>query len=318
MAIITKDPHTWLEIVNEDTNQKMSIMNDETEGNNYVIGFSSPFANSATPQSNTITLYNLSAEHAKFLKKNLKVYLYFNWGSTKKLITEGYITKIDTKTTDGVTDTQTFTFKEGTDYSNIEARKLRATKTKTVNKYKTITTTVNGKKTTKKVKTKVTKTQTVNRVFRAGTSYKSLIQSIASISGIKIAKIDLAKNPTLKKAYTAKGKPLTLLKDLVKKTGSALTYVRGKLEIVNPKSSKRTWVEVDDQDLIQPPSYNEADDDESSDGTWEINIPLLPEITVNVGVEMQSKYLKGKFYVSAGTHSNDGENPQTQCSLKKL
>lgn len=318
MAIVTTNPHTWVRIVNEKTGQELTIMNSETYGNNYTIGFEANFANSATPQSCQITFYNLSEEHRKFLKKGLKVYLYFNWGSSKKLLVEGYITKIDTKTTDGVTDTQTFTFKEGTDYSNISARKIQEEKKKTVSKYKKTTITKNGKKTTKKVKTKTTKTQRVNRVFRAGTSYKAVIQGIASAAGIKIAKLELAKNPKLKKAYTAKGKPLNLLKQLVKQTNSAITYVRGKLEIVNPKSLKRTWVEIDDQDLIQPPSYNESDDDKSSDGTWEIVIPLLPEITTNVGVEVNSKYLKGRFYVTAGQHTNDGENPQTQCSLKKM
>lgn len=318
MSIVTTNPHTWLRVVDTKTNKELNIMNSETYGNNYVIGFEVNFANSSTPQSCQITLYNLSEEHRKFLRKNQKVYLYFNWGSSKKLLTEGYITKIDTKTTDGVTDTQTFTFKEGTDYSNIKARKIQETKKKTVSKYKTVEQTVNGKKKKKRVKTKATKTMHVNRVFRKGTSYKALITGIANVAGIKISKMELAKNPVLKKAYTAKGKPLTLIKNLVKETNSVMTYVRGKLEIVNPKSTKRTWYEIDDQDLIQPPSYNEGDDDKSSDGTWEINIPLVPEITTNVGVEMKSKYLKGLFYVTAGQHTNDGENPQTQCSLKKI
>ena len=154
----------------------------------------------------------------------------------------------------------------------------------------------------------------MNRTFRKGTDYKSLIKGIARQSGIKISKIDLAKNPKLKRAFTAKGKPLNLLKQVVKKTGSSMTYIRGKLEIINPKRAKRTWFEITDQDLIQQPSSEEND----GKRTWEIEIPLVPEITTFVGITMKSKYLKGKYYVKAGHHSFDMESAKTQCSLAKI
>ena len=153
----------------------------------------------------------------------------------------------------------------------------------------------------------------MNRTFRKGTDYKSLIKGIARQSGIKISKIDLAKNPKLKRAFTAKGKPLNLLKQVVKKTGSSMTYIRGKLEIINPKRAKRTWFEITDQDLIQPPSSEEND----GKRTWEIEIPLVPEITTFVGITMKSKYLKGKYYVKAGHHSFDMESAKTQCRFSK-
>ena len=92
-------------------------------------------------------------------------------------------------------------------------------------------------------------------------------------------------------------------------------YERGKLVIVNPKSAKRSWVVIDDQDLVQPPSTNEPDADDNTDKIYEITIPLMPDITTNTGIIMKSKDLKGKFYVKAGQHSSDGTNPQTQCSL---
>lgn len=355
--IITKDPHTWIKVVDEKTGQTLEIMNSESYKHNYTIGFEVNFANSATPQSSTVTFYNLSKEHRNFFKKGQKVYLYYAWGTHKKLLVEGYITKIDSQTSDGVTDTQVITFKEGTDYSNVKARDLKVDKKKTYNKYQTVKirgkghykttydhwyehstykrgakkgqerlikhskknkTWEKGKLKNHRIKTKATKTVRANKVFRAGTSYKQVIQGIATTTGIKISKLELAKNPTLKHSYTAKGKPLNLIKQFVKNSDSAITYVRGKMEIVNPKSTKRTWYEIDDQDLIQPPSYNESDSDKSSDGTWEINIPLVPDITVNVGIHMKSRYLEGYFYVTAGQHTNDGENPQTQCSIKKI
>lgn len=89
-------------------------------------------------------------------------------------------------------------------------------------------------------------------------------------------------------------------------------YERGKLVIVNPNSKKNTWFVIDDKDLIQVPSQN---DDDKNGTTWQIVTPLVPEITVNTGIIMNSKFLEGKFVVKSGQHSFDGESPQTQCTI---
>ena len=353
MAIVTKDPHAWFVAENDKGTQ--TIYNNETLGHNYPFGFQVNFSDTPTPQIDQVTLYNLSKEHKNFYHRKQHCYLAFNWGKEKKILAEGYISKIDMTQHDGVTDTQVISFTEGTDYNNVKARKLKISKKKKTNKYKTVkvrekdhykntwehwTTIetyksgpkkgqkyvkrhrrskkvlVKGKTKNKRVKYRGSKTVQVNKTYRKGTSYKKIIQGIASQSGIKISKIDLAKNPTIKRPFTAKGKLLTLIKNLLKKTGSQMTYVRGKLEIVNPRAMKRTWYVIDDKDLIQPPTYNE--DGSGDKGTWEITIPLVPEITVNVGIIMKSKYPKGKFYVKAGQHTSDGENPQTQCSLVSM
>ena len=329
MAIITQDPHIWF-VVTDKSGKTQTLFNDENFGSNYSFGFEAHFSDTPSPQENTVTMYNLSKEHSSFYEKGQKCQLYFNWGSDKKLIAEGFVSKIQKGQSDGVTVTQVLTFTEGTDYNNVKARKLKIKQSKTVNKYKTVKVTEaghyktykSGKKVwvkantkNKRIKTRATKTILVNKTYRKGTDYKKIIKGIASQAQIKIDKIELAKNPQIKRAYTAKGKPLTLLKQLVKKTGSKMTYVRGKLQIVNPKSSKRTWYDIDDQDLIQPPTF---DEDSDGEGTWEIVTPLIPEITTNTGIYMDSRYLKGYYYVKSGQHSFDGDSPQTQCSLAKV
>lgn len=319
----------WFEVTNK-KGKKQILHNDEGFETNYPFGFEVHFSDTPSPQENTVTVYNLSKDHSSFYQKDEKAALYFNWGKSKKLLAEGYISKVEKGQSDGVTITQVLTFTEGTDYNNIKARKLRVKKNKQISKYKTVKTTeaghyktyksgkkvwVKAKTKNKRVKTRATKTVFVNKTYRKGTTYKKIIQGIAGQAKIKIAKIDLAKNSKIKKSYTAKGKPLTLIKDLVKKTGSKMTYIRGKLEIVNPKSKKRTWIEIDDQDLVQPPTLSE---DNEKDNAWEIVTPLIPEITTNVGIHMESKFCKGYYYVKSGQHSFDGDNPQTQSTLVKI
>lgn len=329
MTIVTKNPNMWF-VVTNDKGQTQTLHNDEGFETNYPFNFEAPFADIASPQENTVTIYNLSKDHSAFYKKGEKAALYFNWGKTKKLIAEGYISKAGKGQSDGVSITKVISFTEGTDYKNIEARKLRIKKTKKINKYKTVKVTeaghyktyksgkkvwVKAKTKNKRVKTRATKTVFANKTYRKGTTYKKIIQGIASQSGINIAKIDLAKNPKIKKSYTARGKPLSLIKELVKKTGSKMTYVRGKLEIINPKSKKRSWIEITDEDLIQPPTLTE---DNEKDNTWEILTPLLPEITTNVGIHADNQYFKGYYYVKSGKHSYDGDSPQTQSTLVKI
>lgn len=330
MTITTKNPHGWFVCTNS-KGKTQTVYNNEHYEHNYPFGFEIHFSDTPSPQQNTVTLHNLRKDHRSFYAKNQHCYVAWNWNSTsKKILAEGFISKVDTTQHDGTTDTLNLTFTEGTDFNNIEARALKVSKKKQVNKSKTIIKKipghyeklksgkkkwVKGKTVHKRIKTRATKTIQVNKTFRKGTDYKKIIQGIASQSGVKIARIDLAKNPKIKKGYTAKGKPLTLLKELVKKTGSKMTYIRGKLEIVNPRSTKRTWYVIDDKALVQPPTKNE---DNEGTSTWEITTPLIPEITTNTGILMESKYLKGKFYVSSGQHSFDGENPQTQCSIVRI
>lgn len=318
MTVTTSNPHMWFICTNSE-GKMQTVYNNEHYQHNYPFTFEVNFADAATPQQNNVTLYNMTKIHRDFYKKKQHCYVAFNWGADKKILAEGFISKIGIPTHDGTTDMFTLTFTEGTNYSNVSARTLKVKKKGKASKY--VTRTVHdkhGKRKKRRIKTRATKVKRVNKVFRAGTDYKTLISGIAAQSGIKIAKIDLAENPTLKKSFTAKGKPLDLLKQVTKKTKSSLTYIKGKLEIINPSNSKRTWIEIDDQDLIQPPSYNESGDDDAGNGTWEIQTPLVPNITTNVGIHMMSKYLKGYFYVKAGQHTFDMDTAKTQCSLAKI
>lgn len=348
--IVTKDPH--MEFVAVDSKgHKQIVYNDETYEHNYPFTFEVPFTNDPVPSTFTTTIFNLTKQHKDFYKKGMHCWINFNWGKDPKKIAEGFISNTGKLSNDGTTDSKVLTFTEGTNYSNVAARKLKLKKNKKVNHYKTVKITEKGhyknqrystsvvetykrgpkkgqkhivhhwayrkvwvkpKTTNKRVKSRDNKTYFANRVYRKGTTYKQVIEGIAEQAGIKIAKIDLAKNEGIKKSFTAKGKPLTLIKNFVKLAKSEMFYERGKLVIVNPNSKKNTWFVIDDKDLIQVPSQN---DDDKNGTTWQIVTPLVPEVTVNTGIIMNSKFLKGKFVVKNGQHSFDGESPQTQCTI---
>lgn len=354
--VVTKDPH--MSFVAEDSKgNRQTVYNDETYLHNYPFTFEAPFSNQPVPQTITVTLFNMTKEHKNFYKKGMHCWINFNWGKDVKKIAEGYITSTGKLNNDGVTDSKVITFSEGTNYSNVKARSLKMKKTEKKSGHKTIKVTEKGhyktqryskptveeykrgpkkgqkhvvnhwayrkvwvkpKTVNKRVKTRDIKTKYVNRTYRAGTSFRQIIEGIASQSGIKIDRIDLQKNDSIKKPYTAKGKPLSLIKYWAKKAKSEMTYEGSKLVIVNPKAPRHTWYEIDDKDLIQVPSESESSEDNKNQDTWEIVTPLIPEITTNTGIVMNSKYLKGKFYCKSGQHSFDGESPQTQMSLVKV
>ena len=134
MAIVTKNAHAWFVTTNS-SGKKQTVYNNETEKHNYPFGFEIHFSDVPQPQQNTVTLYNLSKSHSNFYRKKQKCYVAWNWNSTeRKILAEGYITKIDVTQHDGTTDTKNITFTEGTDYNNLDARTLKETKNKKVKK----------------------------------------------------------------------------------------------------------------------------------------------------------------------------------------
>lgn len=344
MTTLLKNPHAWF-VVYDGKGHHQTLYQMETQEYAYPYSFEVNFSDEPTPAQNTVTIYNLSKAHRDFYKKGYKCRMDFNWGSAVKNICEGYLSEIGVNQSDGTTENIVITYTEGVDYKNLEARKLKVINKKKVNQYTTVKKKIPGKYVKKRihyyttekgkkvghykyekkyekahyekvrVKKKVTKTYTVNLVFKKGKTYEQIIKAVAAKAGIKISKIQLHKNSAIKKAYTAKGKPLTVLKSLVKQAGSKLLYIRGDLQILDPKAKKKSWVVITDDLLMTPPSLDQDDD---GNNTWNITTPLLPDVSTLTGVMMQSKYLKGKFYVSSGQHTSDGTNPTTQMALKEV
>lgn len=87
MAIVTKDPHSWF-VCKDKKGNTQTVYNGERYEHNYPFGFEVNFADIASPQKNTVTLYNMSKEHRQFYKKGMHCYVAFNWGPEKKILAE--------------------------------------------------------------------------------------------------------------------------------------------------------------------------------------------------------------------------------------
>ena len=249
----------------------------QTENYSFGITFTIPFSDSTTAQTCEVGIMNLSKSHRRLFKKGRKVRVYAGYAeSGMGLLSEGFISSVPPYTSDGTNTIFTFNFKEGKDA---------------------------------KVKKKV------NLSFGAGTKASTIIRSIAKEAGITLGTLKLAKpNAAYKTGYTAKGKPLTLIKAVAKKGGSKAFRRRGVLcvdDLTKSNGHKEHLFLTMHQagkhggtGLIAYPAYNE-DDDDSSKKTVELQMLLQYQISVGSVVEVSNEYFSGTKRVQSGQHQCD-------------
>ena len=186
------------------------------------INFDSEFTDEPTPCMTTITIFNLSENSRKKIKKGAKVVLKAGYVGDIGVISEGKINKIYPINYDGTTKETTFSFIEGTDYSEKSD---------------------------------------VEMTFGKGTYASSIISRIASKAGIPIAKVELSKNKLYSKGYTADGNPLNTLQEIVEACNSSMYFRRGKLIIRDiKKGDDERFVLEQKTGLISYPQRFEEDD----------------------------------------------------------
>lgn len=256
--------------------QKLTFEYNQNTGQNWNIQFSVPFSDSGTAQTCTITIMNLSASHRKLFKKGEKVTLsagYYEDGIG--ILSEGNITHISPYTSDGTNNTFSFTYKEGSEYAKSKAVK-----------------------------------KSISASFAKGAKLKTIINRVASKGKVPLEKVDLKNNKAYKKGYTAKGKPLTVLKSLAKAGGSELFLRRGKYYIIQMGKANGydehilLTTKVKGQHggtgLIQYPTINE------DDNTAEIVSLLRYQVSTGSVVQVDDRFLKGTYRVKSGEHAFDG------------
>lgn len=241
------------------------------------IGFTVPFSDSTTAQTCSVSVMNLSASHRKVFKEKRRVKLFAGYSeSGVGLLTEGFITHTQPYSTDGVTGTFNFDFKEGHDE--------------------------NAKK-------------KVSLSLGPGTTVSTAIRRIAREAGITLGKLKLAKpGAAYKSGYTASGNPVTLIKKAAKKGGSKAYRRRGIL-CVDDLSRANGYQEHlyltmhqkgkhGGTGLIAEPVYNE-DDEDSKKKTVEIQSLLQYQVSTGSIIQVDNPVFSGTKRVQSGQHTCD-------------
>lgn len=274
-----------VKVVLETKTQKLTFEYNQNTGENWGIQFNVPFSDSGTAQTGTITIMNLSKKHRKLFKKGEKVTLYAGYYEDGVgVLSEGTVITVSPMTSDGTNNTFTFTFKEGNEYASTKAVK-----------------------------------KSISVSFAKGAKLKTIINRVAAKGQVPLSKVGLKTNKTYKKGYTAKGKPLTVLKKLAKAGGSELFLRRGNYYIAQLGKANGydehilLTTKVKGQHggtgLIQYPTIN------TDDNTAEVVSLLRYQVSTGSVVQVDDPFLKGTYRVKSGEHVCDDSSFTTTMEV---
>ena len=206
-----------------DNNSEKAVFKNVMENREgFEMSFHIPFSDMPIPSEGNISIYNLSKNSINKIKKGAKVTVEAGYKGDVGVISSGTITSLLPTTLVGVDRLTTFTFLEGTDYS--EKKEVEIT-------------------------------------FAKGSNALSIINRVASTAKIPISSISLKKNKIYGSGYTANGSAMDVLEEVVTACESSIYYKRGKLVIRDIKAAATDICNLStDTGLINQPSRVENDD----------------------------------------------------------
>ncbi|GGC97963.1 phage protein [Enterococcus wangshanyuanii] len=152
----------------------------------------------------------------------------------------------------------------------------------------------------------------VNITFAKGSDANTIIRRVANESGIPISEIKLKNNKVYGSGYTADGQAMSVLEEVAKACDTSIYFRRGQLVIKNFKEGNKERLKLSAATgLISQPTRIENGDYSG----WSIECLLQHKISTGTAVHIDSKNVKGNFYVKNGQHSYDGSNFTTTCEV---
>ena len=192
----------------------------------FEIDYSLQSNKSSDPATSTVTIYNLSKEHANLIHKDDHIKVYTGPESLYCLYQEGKITLVNADQPTGQDRATTITFTEGLDYS--KDKRLYSN----FNGSKKVTKTVSESDGTKITYSKLVKKK-LNITFKKGITAKKILKRISRDAKIPLDIVSLKRNHKFKKGYTLSQKPEAAIEALAKDCKSELFRRRGKLCIIS-------------------------------------------------------------------------------------
>lgn len=246
----------------------------------------SPFDNDATPNQTRIDIMNLSDATVKRIRRGMKVTLEAGYDDDFGVLSVGMIDRV-TERWDGATRINSIFYLEGDDFSKIK-----------------VTAETASKETVRYHKDGVKKGDVVEGAlainFAKGTDGLTIIKRLTSALGMKLeGEIQLQQNVIYKKGYSCTKIILNDLETVVNDCGSIIYHRRGKIVIrpINLGTDER-FVLNEETGLIGTPSY----EDTANGRVIKVKCALQHRITTCSIIEIDSRYIKGKFRVFKGKH----------------
>lgn len=265
-------------------------------GSDLEVRFEVPFDDDTKPNQSKIQIYNLTQTTISKFKRNDVITVEAGYLGDFGVIFEGKISRVGTSK-ENVDKITTIYAIEGIDYSKIKVSPKNADPAAVYTKG-------NKKGQPKKQVMKIT--------FKAGTKSSTIIKRLCSVLGIKLGTFSLPREKTYPKGYTVTGNILNNLEDVVKATGAAMYWRRGKLIIRSIKAGDdERFILSSDTGLISNPEPFEEDGIKG----FKVKCLLQHKITVASIITIKSATANGKFRVKKGFHIADGTDFLTECEV---
>lgn len=256
----------------------------------------SPFDNDVTPNETRIQILNMSDKTVAKIKRGMKVTLEAGYAGDFGVLSVGKLDRI-TERWEGPTKINSFYYFEGDDFSKIKVDEYNATRD-----------TVKYHNTGHKKGDVVEGALAIN--FAKGTDGMTIIKRLTEALGMTVeGTIELRENRIYKKGFSCTKIILNDLEQVVNDCGSIIYHRRGKIVIrpIDKGVDERFKLNVE-TGLIGSPSYEEKDGAK----VVKVRCALQHRITTCSIIELDSKYIKGKFRAYKGEHKIEKTNFYTE------
>jgi len=148
--------------------------------------------------------------------------------------------------------------------------------------------------------------KTVEKTYKANVKADKIVNDLLPKLGLPIGRVSSPRNPYYATGYTAEGEIKDVLTDIAADCGVSFYINRGKSHFhwIHDGKGADTVVLNAETGLIGSPQPFENDQFSG----YRIECLLNPRITTGTIIDLESKYVSGKFYVISGTmrkNSND-------------
>ncbi|MGA4517196.1 phage protein [Solibacillus silvestris] len=250
--------------------------------NDFRIEFRVDFDDDPTSNTSEVTIYNLSDSTISTLKKNTKVTLNAGYKNDKGVIMSGYISKVITE-------------RDGTDHpTTIHVIDSQAPSSD----------------------------KTTNKTYKKGVKASFILKDLAKILGMKVSVLQLPNDRAYTRGYYINGSIMDVMKAMSKDCGSNLYINKGNLHI-SPKGpaksggSAATFTLSSDTGLIgSPQPFEEETDDKKGRKGFKVKSLLQYRINTASTIQLNSKHVSGRYTVTKGVHSWQGNNFYTEVEVE--